>query len=103
VGTQVHNAYLGSAAEIGIPGLVLYLGMILATAGTLRRTARRARAVADHDTARTAYAFLFALFGWAITSIFLSSATSRPLWIIIGSSLALTTMVARPQLRGDSG
>ena len=43
-GSQVHNAYLGTLAELGVVGLFLFLGLLISTALALRRTARRADA-----------------------------------------------------------
>ena len=42
---------------------------------------------------RVANALLLSLVGWAIASIFLSSETSRPLWIVVGLALALPKLV----------
>jgi O-antigen ligase len=92
-GSQVHNAYLGSLAELGIPGLVLFVGLLTSTALLLRRTAKRARAVGADFVARVANALLLSLLGWSIASLFLSSETSRALWIVIGLSLALPRLV----------
>ena len=92
-GSQVHNAYLGSLAELGIPGLVLFVGLLISTALLLRRTAKRGRAVGADFVARVANALLLSLLGWSIASVFLSSETSRALWIVIGLSLALPRLV----------
>jgi O-antigen ligase len=46
-GAEAHNLYLGTAAELGIPGLVLYLGIMGSTALLLRRTAKRAFEVGE--------------------------------------------------------
>ena len=92
-GSQVHNAYLGSLAELGIPGLVLFLGLLASTAVLLRRTAKRARAVGAEFLARVANALLLSLLGWCIASLFLSNETSRAVWILIGLSLALPRLV----------
>jgi len=95
-GSQVHNAYLGSLAELGIPGLILFLGLLTSTALALRRTAKRGRAVGADFIARVANGLLLSLLGWSIASLFLSSETSRALWIVIGLSLALPASF-RPQ------
>jgi O-antigen ligase len=92
-GTTVHNAYLGSAAELGLPGALFFVGILISVAIALRRAARRARQLGDHDMARLAYAFLLALFGWATAAIFLSSETSRPLWVLVGATVAIMSIV----------
>jgi putative inorganic carbon (hco3(-)) transporter len=92
-GSRVHSVYLGSLAELGIIGLSLFLGLLSSTALTLRRTARRARATGRYFVMRVANALLLSLFGWSVASVFLSSETSRPLWIVVGLSLALPKLL----------
>jgi O-antigen ligase len=93
-GEHAHNAYIGTAAELGIPGLMLFLGLLVSTALALRRTAARARARDASFVARVANALTISLVGWAIASIFLTTETSRPLWIVVGIALALPKFVA---------
>jgi O-antigen ligase len=98
-GQVAHSAYLGTAAELGIPGLLLFLGLIVSTGASLRRVARSARRVRADFVGRVATALLVSLVGWVLASIFLSSETSRPLWIIIGIALALPKLVERAAAR----
>jgi O-antigen ligase len=92
-----HNTYLGTAAELGLPGLLLYLGLIFATGFTLRRTAERAAAAGAPFIGRVAHALVLGLASWVLTSFFLSGETARMLWIIIGLSLALPRLVPDPR------
>jgi O-antigen ligase len=92
-GVFVHNAYLGSLTELGVLGLVLFVGVLFSTARALRRAAVRARWLGDVDLARTANALLLSLVGWAVASFFLSSETARPQWIIVGLALALPAVL----------
>jgi O-antigen ligase len=93
---EVHSAFLGSLAEIGIVGLVLYLGLLLSTALALRRTALAAFRAGAPFVGRVANACLLALLGWAVASLFLESETARAVWILIGLSLALPALVPAP-------
>jgi O-antigen ligase len=93
-GLQAHSAYIGTLAELGIPGLVLFLGIFGSAALTTRRTAIAAARAGAASTARLANAVLISMLGWAVASIFLSSETSRPPWILIGISLALPKLVS---------
>ena len=86
---QAHSSYFGSAAELGLPGLLLYFGMLLSTGRALRRFAVRARALGEPFLSRVANAFLVGLVTWAISSAFIETETSRPFWILLGISLAL--------------
>jgi O-antigen ligase len=93
-GEYVHDVYLGSLAELGPLGLVLFLGVLAATARSLLRTGRRAAAAGDPFIRSVSYALLVSLVAYCVASIFLSSETSRILWMIIGLSLALPSMVS---------
>jgi O-antigen ligase len=97
VGHEVHNAYLGTAAELGIPGLLLFLGMLGSVGRSLLQTGRRAREVGDELVGRLAMGLVVSLFGWMVASIFLSTETSRVIWIMIGISLALPRLLERPR------
>jgi putative inorganic carbon (hco3(-)) transporter len=88
-----HNTYLGTAAELGLVGLVLYLGVLFSTALHLRRTTRRAFAAGKPFVGRVANALVIGLAAWAVTSIFLSGETARMFWIIVGLSLALPKLL----------
>ena len=94
-GQPAHNAYIGTAAELGLPGLVLFIGVIVTTLLSVRRTARRARELGEEFLARVATALALSLGGWAVASLFLSSETSRVLWIILGLALALPRLLER--------
>ena len=96
---EVHNAFLGTAAELGIPGLTLFLGLIVSTGLTLRRTAKRAREVGDQFVGSVATALIVGLFGWCVGSLFIETETSRPLWIVVGMCLALPKLI--PERRAE--
>ena len=91
---EVHNAYLGSLAELGIPGLFFFMGLLISTVLALRRTARRARKLGEHFIANVANALILSLAGWAVGSIFAESETARPRWIVIGICLALPKLLS---------
>lgn len=90
---EVHNAYLGTTAELGVPGLTFFLGILLATAMALRRAAKAARRLGAHFVGRVANALLLSLLAWSITAFFIEAETARPLWIIVGFSLALPALL----------
>lgn len=92
-GSQAHSAYVGSAAELGIPGFALFVALLVVTGGTLLRTALLADRRGERLVMRTAFALLAGLAAWAAASIFLSTETSRPLWIILGLAVALPRLL----------
>ena len=93
-GIEAHSAYIGTTAELGPFGLFLFVGMIVSTALALRRTANRARKVGAHFLGRISNALILSLLGWALSSTFIETETARPLWIVIGLSLALPKLVS---------
>jgi O-antigen ligase len=88
-GEYVHNAYLGSLAELGLMGLALFVAIFLSSARSLRKTAAEARAGGDAFLRSLANALLLGLFAFALSSAVLSTETSRILWVIVGLSLSL--------------
>jgi putative inorganic carbon (HCO3(-)) transporter len=102
-GSEVHNAFIGTTAELGFVGLVLFVGLLGSTAVMLRRFAWRARALGQHYLARIANALLIGLLGWCVGSMFIETETSRPIWIVIGITLALPKLLDRPAAAPPEG
>jgi O-antigen ligase len=96
-----HSAYFGSAGELGLPGLVFYLGMLLSTGLALRRVAVRSRQVGAFFLSRVANAFVLGLVAWAISAAFIETETARLFWILLGISLALPKVLESTLARGD--
>jgi O-antigen ligase len=94
-GTVPHNLYLGTLAELGVPGLVLLAGLLLSTAVTLVRAASQARRIGAVFLSRSASGLLVSLLGVGVASVFLSTDTSRALWILLGMSVAAGRLVTR--------
>lgn len=94
-----HNTYVGTAAELGVTGLFLYLGLLVTTIVTLRRISKRAAAAGAAFVGRVAHALVLGLTAWAFSSIFLSAETTRIFWIAVGLSLALPKLIpdGRPE------
>jgi O-antigen ligase len=92
-GEPVHSAYIESLAELGIAGLILYLGLLISTGRALRRAALRAREAGEEFIAVVANALLLGLITWAITSLFLSTETTRAFWMVMGLCLALPKLL----------
>lgn len=91
----VHNTYLGTAAELGLIGLSLYLAVLISTVLALRRTAARAALLGAPFVGRVAHALVLGLAAWAIATVFLSGETARMLWIVVAIALALPKMLER--------
>jgi O-antigen ligase len=96
-----HSVYVGTLAELGIPGLALLICLLLSTLRHLVRTARKAREAGAIFVARVANAILLSLIGWAVAATFLSTETSRSLWALLAVALALPKLI--PTTRSAGG
>ncbi|MDQ3955215.1 MAG: O-antigen ligase family protein [Actinomycetota bacterium] len=94
VGEYVHNAFLGSLAELGPVGAVLFIAILLTAFRTLWRSAERAGAAGDLFKRSVAYALIVGLIAFTVSSFLLSTETSRTLWTILGITVALATMTS---------
>jgi O-antigen ligase len=92
-GAAVHNTFLGALAELGIPGFILFVGMLVSTGRHLRKMSRRANRQGAVFLRRFSNALLIGLVCWAVAANFLSAETSRPIWILIGFALALPKLL----------
>ena len=95
-----HNTYVQVGAELGFPGLLLYLGVIGTAWWSLRRVSRRAlRAHPQGDEiSRPAQSLMAALVGFAVGSFFLSLAYADMLYMLIALAIGLVKSA-----RGDTG
>jgi O-antigen ligase len=84
---EPHNTFLGALTELGVPGLIFLVGLLVSTGVALRRIAVHARAAGDFFLRRVSNALLVGLIAWE---------TARPLWIVIGFSLALPKLIQAP-------
>jgi len=91
-GRPVHNSYLEALTELGPVGLALLTLVIAFTGWYLIRVFLRARAAGDDTTRILAATLLLALVSLAISMVFLSIALNKPLWIIVGLTIALERM-----------
>jgi O-antigen ligase len=99
-GQPVHNTYLESLVELGIPGLLLFVSILSVTLWSLVRTARLARLANDEFSASIAAALAIGLLGFALVSATLSTETNRTPWMIVALSLALPSMIGPASLWG---
>lgn len=90
----VHNQYLELLAEMGLPGLLAYLGVLVGTwvaLGRMRLDARRAGAAFLVDAAS---GIQIGLIGYAIAVFFLSANFLRLFWFMVALSASMQALVA---------
>lgn len=94
-----HNTFVQIGAELGIPGLALFVGLIVSIFVAMRRVSRQARAGPQgKDLSRLAQSLNTALVGFVVGGFFLSLAYADILYAITALALALVK-IARLQAR----
>jgi O-antigen ligase len=94
-----HNSFIQVGAELGFPGLVLFVAMLVSSLRLLRQTGQRDPTVTELDEASSypAAALTLALIGFVVGAIFLSLAYSEMLYTLLALATGLykvTVMMA---------
>jgi O-antigen ligase len=86
-----HNTFIQAGAELGIPGLLLFLGVFATAVGSLRRAARQALNARPpgRDVSRLAQTLLAALVGLVVGAFFLSLAYTDMLYTLVAFAIGL--------------
>jgi O-antigen ligase len=100
-----HNSYVQAGAELGIPGLLFFIGMFATAFVSLRRTARNSLRVRPgaSEVSRLAQSLMAALVGFAVGAVFLSLAYADMLYMLMGFVIALLKAVRLEAARPVSG
>jgi putative inorganic carbon (HCO3(-)) transporter len=80
-----HNSFVQAGAELGVPGLVLFIGMIAAAFASLRRAGRLEHAIPGHapGNAPLTPALTGSLLGFVVGAFFLSLPYSEMLYTLL--------------------
>lgn len=87
-----HNIYLQVQAELGVFGLLAYLGIIGFVLQSCLVAARRFGAAGDHSMELMARALLLGLCGTFASAFFSNSVYSKQLWLLMALAVAMRTM-----------
>jgi len=96
---NAHNAYVVVAAETGLPGLALFLGILATGAISVHRVVRSARAAGREDLALCGIMVETMMFVILCTGITMTVEGMKILWIVFGLGQAVVGM-ARRELHG---
>jgi len=94
--TAAHNSYLQVAVELGIPGLVLFLALIVSALKVLRRPRRVGRAIppAAGERPQLAQALMASLIGFLVGAFFLSLGYSEMFYMLVALAVGLWKVTA---------
>jgi O-antigen ligase len=96
-----HNSFLETAAELGIPGLIVFLGFFVASIAALRKVRPGGiyePGVTERETALSQM-LIGSLFGFAVSGVFVSAEYFSYLYFLLGLVVGLTKML---RLRRDA-
>jgi O-antigen ligase len=96
-----HNSFLETAAELGIPGLILFVGLFVASFAALRKIRPGGvygPGIGPRETALSQM-LIGSLFGFAVSGIFVSAEYFSYLYFLLGMVIGLVKML---RLRRDA-
>ena len=98
--SEAHNSFVQVGAELGIPGLIIFLGMLLGVLRALRASKLRARApdTFDPDADLLAQSMSAAFVGFVVGAFFLSLAYREPLYTLVALGAAVEKVSRSSQL-----
>lgn len=92
---DAHSLYLEVAAEQGIVGLAVFVGLLATVWGRLRKAEKLFAAADEYRMAALAVAVKVGLLGYLVTSLFLHGAYGYMLWLQVGMAVALVVIAER--------
>jgi O-antigen ligase len=96
-----HNSFLETAAELGIPGLILFVGLFVETVEALRKVrpgGMYGPGITGRETALSQM-LIGSMFGFAVSGIFVSAEYFSYLYFLLGLVIGMTKML---RLRRDA-
>ena len=97
---QAHNLYLGFGAELGVPGLIVFL-LIAYSVVRMLLAARRASIVKRPDLERLTTPFLLALMTYYVTGMFLHLSFARFYWLMLAVATSAAVVTLREMASAD--
>ncbi len=96
-----HNSFIQVGAELGTPGLLLFIALFATAFASLRRVARHARGAEPPaaDVSRLAQTLMAALVGFVVGAFFLSLAYTDMLYTLAALAVGLRKVASPDDLR----
>jgi O-antigen ligase len=100
LGNVAHNTYVEVAAELGIPGLVLWLGLLASTFRALTRIRRRTRDVPAADLVhRAALGLQAGMVAFLVATFFVSATQQKLFWLAVFLTMCLPALAREAERR----
>ncbi len=87
-----HDVYLEVLADLGIPGLLLFVGLVLSAVVSVGRAARESERRGDRDLEILSRCMVLSLVAFMAADVFLSGQTSKQLWLLMALCPAAQAM-----------
>jgi O-antigen ligase len=95
-----HNTYVEVAAELGLPGFALYVGLLATTYRALGRVRRQTRAVPAADVVhRAALGLQAGLVGFLVAIFFVSATQQKLFWLAVFLAMCLPALARQAERR----
>jgi putative inorganic carbon (HCO3(-)) transporter len=101
-GLMAHNTYLEYAAELGVFGLLLYLGILISTDRLLEKVHKKASFAGDAFSYAAARGIQAGIPGFAVAAFFFSAEYEKPLWIILSLSVCMPNLIRSKRMTGQN-
>lgn len=88
-----HNSYVEITAEMGIPGVLAFLGVLVMCYRSLSQTRRRTAALGHHLVHEAALGIQAGLVGFAVGVVFVSGQYQKMFWLMVFVSMCLPALV----------
>jgi len=92
---EAHNILVAEAADLGVPGLLAFSGLLALTLGGLVRLRAANLRSGRRECADLATALLLAVLGYLLTGLFLTLAYETYFWMLLGLAGAATAVALR--------
>lgn len=98
-GYIAHNSYLEIAAELGLPILAIFLGLLVTTFAALGRASRLRGSRRAVELAQWADALRSGLVGFLVAGAFISAQYEKRFWIVVFLSIVVDRLAQRDAVR----
>lgn len=95
------NTFLEIAAELGIPGLLAYCGVLIGALSSASKLRDEGKRCADRFLLYAGQAMQAGLLGFSAAAIFVSAEYQKPFWIIVALTAAVPTLMRQSRRRNQ--